>query len=239
MEVAEDEEVEMQKALAASLDCASRCSRGRMETEGEGEDEEAEMQKALAASLECASRCSRGRMEIEGEGEDEEAKMQKVLEESIPLHWNKNANMAVGAMTFPSSSSTSSSSSSSSSSSWSSLPPPPSLSERTGRKMAEVGVCVICRDEEESLADDPWTDSQCGHGNQIHGKCAKQMLNSTGKCRICNYIYGVLRGTQPANGTMSIRKRSEKLPGFESTSNGTIAIRYEFPSGVQTDEMES
>merc|ERR1712007_238941 len=41
---------------------------------------------------------------------------------------------------------------------------------------------------------------------------------------------------QPDGGKMKITKTREKLPGFESTSHGTITVSYNFENGNQSPE---
>lgn len=61
------------------------------------------------------------------------------------------------------------------------------------------------------------------HG--FHLECIKNQLASQGKCPICNKIYIVNEGTQPKNGTMTVRSHprgSLSLPGY--TRCGTIEM---------------
>ena len=52
------------------------------------------------------------------------------------------------------------------------------------------------------------------------------------KCPRCGLMYGPVRGTQPDNGTMEVRKEEWSLAGHEDC--GTITIEYDFPAGTQT-----
>lgn len=83
------------------------------------------------------------------------------------------------------------------------------------------------------------------HG--FHLECIKNQLMSQGKCPVCNKIYVINDGTQPKNGTMSVRTHGRSLPGYPRC--GTIEMyilpfsshsyddsNYHFPSGTQGPE---
>lgn len=61
------------------------------------------------------------------------------------------------------------------------------------------------------------------HG--FHLECIKNQLINQGKCPVCNKIYVINEGTQPRNGTMSVRthpRGTMSLPGY--TRCGTIEM---------------
>lgn len=62
-------------------------------------------------------------------------------------------------------------------------------------------------------------------------------LRTTGKCPVCNHIYIPHQGCQPSDGRMDV----EYLPQGECPlsgypTDGTIVIKYFFPSGIQGPE---
>ena len=70
-----------------------------------------------------------------------------------------------------------------------------------------------------------------GHG--FHSECAEDMLESSGKCAICNKYYILKDGDMP-DGTMTINIHpAGEVPLQGHETSGTIVITYSFPSGVQ------
>ena len=70
-----------------------------------------------------------------------------------------------------------------------------------------------------------------GHG--FHSECAEDMLESSGKCTVCNKRYILKDGDMP-DGTMTISiYPAGKLPLQGHEMSGTIMISYCFPSGIQ------
>ena len=62
--------------------------------------------------------------------------------------------------------------------------------------------------------------------------CIKSSFRVKQECPICRKGYGIIYGTQPANGTMRVIRDVFSLPGYYS--HGTIIIHYDIPDGVQT-----
>lgn len=97
-------------------------------------------------------------------------------------------------------------------------------------KTGEVEKCLICLD----TCIRPKTLEICNH--VFCTRCIDEYFKkSKPSCPICGTIYGKLRGTQPRDGSMTCRvKHSVYLPGYER-AEGTIVIKYMFPSGLQKD----
>ncbi|KFO83530.1 E3 ubiquitin-protein ligase DTX3L, partial [Buceros rhinoceros silvestris] len=70
---------------------------------------------------------------------------------------------------------------------------------------------------------------KCNHA--FCKSCIDQAMAYKQACPICNTVYGIMKGDQPA-GTMSTRTTPSHLPGYPSC--GTIVIRYDMRSGIQT-----
>lgn len=91
-------------------------------------------------------------------------------------------------------------------------------------KMACNEDCVICMEPFDVTNGHAHHLPDCtNHG--FHMECIKNQLMSQGKCPICNKIYVINEGTQPKNGTMSVRthpKGTMSLPGY--TRCGTIEM---------------
>ena len=95
-------------------------------------------------------------------------------------------------------------------------------------------TCLIClsemtKSENVSKIDVPG----CGH--IYHHKCIRCIEHLTPQCPICcKQINNEPQGF-PTSGSMSIHtNQSVKCSSFESTSIGTITIRYSFPGGTQS-----
>jgi hypothetical protein len=81
--------------------------------------------------------------------------------------------------------------------------------------------CVICMEPFDDTNGAAHSLPDCAnHG--FHLDCLKNQLVSQGKCPICNKIYVVNEGTQPKNGTMSVRTNGRSLPGYPRC--GTIEM---------------
>jgi hypothetical protein len=81
--------------------------------------------------------------------------------------------------------------------------------------------CVICMEPFDATNGAAHSLPDClNHG--FHLECIKNQLQSQGKCPICNKIYIVNEGTQPKNGTMSVRTNGRSLPGYPRC--GTIEM---------------
>lgn len=77
---------------------------------------------------------------------------------------------------------------------------------------------------------------ECGH--KFCHDCIDDYFAKVKKvCPICQRVYAVIDGTQPAGGTMKCKVLNMSLPGYESV--GTIEIVYSIPSGVQTSAHPS
>ena len=51
------------------------------------------------------------------------------------------------------------------------------------------------------------------------------------RCPTCKTIHGVMKGNQPAGGTMTVTRSSNDIPGYPGC--GSIVIVYVFASGTQ------
>ena len=117
--------------------------------------------------------------------------------------------------------------------------------EKKNKDKDVEGDCVICLDSltrEEGIEKQIENPSQfifqlksCSHA--FHVPCAKSIIdqNKTDAffiCPICKSASGNRVGNQP-DGQMNITKQLSKLPGFESTSTGTIVVTYFFSNGIQ------
>ncbi|XP_076456917.1 uncharacterized protein LOC143291132 [Babylonia areolata] len=92
----------------------------------------------------------------------------------------------------------------------------------------EEETCSICLD----VMTDPKKLDKCGHS--FCRECIEASFrHHKPVCPSCNTLYGMITGNQP-RGTMTARRCSQSLPGFENC--GQIIIDYEFPSGIQGSE---
>lgn len=83
--------------------------------------------------------------------------------------------------------------------------------------------CAICLDkiqEKKTLS--------CHHS--FCSQCIDTVFTVKPACPLCYTFHGVYTGTQP-EGTMTVRRDCQRLPGFENC--GTIIIVYDFPPGIQ------
>ncbi|XP_018021681.1 probable E3 ubiquitin-protein ligase DTX2 [Hyalella azteca] len=74
--------------------------------------------------------------------------------------------------------------------------------------------------------------SRCGH--VFHACCVLQLVSHDATsivCPNCKTIHGVMTGTQPPGGTMTVQTQSMHLPGYPHSK--TIVVSYNFPRGVQ------
>ncbi|KAF2363640.1 Zinc finger RING-type [Trinorchestia longiramus] len=77
--------------------------------------------------------------------------------------------------------------------------------------------------------------SLCGH--TFHTCCLLMLVpvnSSSISCPNCKTIHGVLTGTQPVGGTMTVGRVPDSLPGYPDAQ--TIIVSYSFPRGVQGPE---
>ncbi|KAL0151216.1 hypothetical protein M9458_053407 [Cirrhinus mrigala] len=90
---------------------------------------------------------------------------------------------------------------------------------------AEEEMCAICMD---SFIDKK--KMKCGH--EFCQECIRISVENRGSiCPVCKKVFGKLEGNQP-DGTMNVRRSRLSLPGYPDC--GTIEIRYDIPSGIQT-----
>uniref|UniRef100_A0A1I8JAE9 E3 ubiquitin-protein ligase n=1 Tax=Macrostomum lignano TaxID=282301 RepID=A0A1I8JAE9_9PLAT len=104
----------------------------------------------------------------------------------------------------------------------------------TGDAAEASGTCAIC--SEDFSADRPAKPFHCDSaGTQLCSECVARMNSSEsptdGKCVLCFQRFRPAVGNQPPNGTMLERVDQRNLPGYDR-SNGTIVIKYSFPSGT-------
>ena len=94
--------------------------------------------------------------------------------------------------------------------------------------------CVICLSEmkaDEKVVSFDITG--CSH--MFHEECIKNVIRkSKPSCPICRKPIDEIQGCSPS-GTMTISTSSRKCSGYESSSSGTIVIRYDMPSGIQKE----
>ncbi|XP_029994576.1 probable E3 ubiquitin-protein ligase DTX3 [Sphaeramia orbicularis] len=64
-------------------------------------------------------------------------------------------------------------------------------------------------------------------------ECIDSVFKLKPACPICYTYHGVYTGTQP-EGTMTVRRSPQSLPGYEHC--GTITIDYHFTAGIQGPE---
>lgn len=95
--------------------------------------------------------------------------------------------------------------------------------------------CPICM---EALDTDSIKLHLCTE-HFFHRACARQMLDSSGKCGLCGTFYVPKNGTQP-DGSMSVREYPPgRMPLSGHEREGTIIISYNFPSGIQGPQHPS
>lgn len=94
--------------------------------------------------------------------------------------------------------------------------------------------CVICLSEMKANEKIVGFDiTGCSH--MFHEECIKNVIRkSKPSCPICRKPINVIQGCSPS-GTMTISTTSRKCSGYESSSSGTIIIRYDMPSGIQKE----
>ena len=108
--------------------------------------------------------------------------------------------------------------------------------ESSAMEIDEVPVqCMICFDN--VTPSDPAL-AVCQH--QFHRSCIDAWFQSSGKqsCPTCGHLYGIGKGPQPPNGTMTVNYLSTPLSGFprenrHTADKPTIEIIYEIRSGTQ------
>jgi len=96
-------------------------------------------------------------------------------------------------------------------------------------KIDHENRCSICLDD----FVEPKTLDLCSH--KFCTTCIDEYFRVKPQCPCCFVIYGEIRGDQPDDGNMYIRKTRHRLPGFKETSTGTIEVYYQFPDGIQTE----
>ncbi|TKS78065.1 E3 ubiquitin-protein ligase DTX3L [Collichthys lucidus] len=90
----------------------------------------------------------------------------------------------------------------------------------------EEESCPICM---ETIINTEKETLPCKHS--FCKNCLKQAFGYKPVCPTCGKLYGVLTGTQPDGGKMTVTKSSSSLPGYEKY--GTLTIRYYIPNGIQ------
>lgn len=85
--------------------------------------------------------------------------------------------------------------------------------------------CVICLCE----MTDPVQLNRCKHTFCL--ECITGFFQTKPSCPVCGYVYGMIYGDQPDDGTASIYIDHTSLPGYEGDQ--TYVIIYEFPKGKQ------
>lgn len=83
--------------------------------------------------------------------------------------------------------------------------------------------CAICLDKIQEKKVLKCLHSFCS-------ACIDSVFKFKPACPICNTYHGVYTGNQP-NGTMTVMRGWQRLPGFENC--GSIVIQYSFPAGIQ------
>jgi hypothetical protein len=85
--------------------------------------------------------------------------------------------------------------------------------------------CVICMEPFDDVNGVAHSLPDClNHG--FHLECIKNQLMSQGKCPICNKMYIINEGTQPRNGTMSVRTQGRSLPGYPRCGTIEMFVYY-------------
>lgn len=87
-------------------------------------------------------------------------------------------------------------------------------------------TCPICL---ENINVTKKTTLECKHS--FCTDCLKRAFDHKLVCPTCGKVYGVLTGTQPKGGKMTISKSESSLPGYEQY--GIIIIHYSIPKGIQ------
>ncbi|XP_010744045.2 E3 ubiquitin-protein ligase DTX3L isoform X1 [Larimichthys crocea] len=93
----------------------------------------------------------------------------------------------------------------------------------------EEESCPICM---ETIVNTEKETLLCKHS--FCRNCLKQAFGYKPVCPTCGKLYGVLTGTQPDGGKMTVTKSSSSLPGYEKY--GTLTIHYYIPNGIQKEE---
>ncbi|XP_071776012.1 putative E3 ubiquitin-protein ligase DTX3 [Centroberyx gerrardi] len=94
------------------------------------------------------------------------------------------------------------------------------------RRASDMDNCAICLDRIQDKKT-----LKCHHS--FCTECIDSVFKFKPACPICNTYHGIYIGTQP-EGTMTVTRRWQSLPGFEHCQ--TIVIEYRFPSGIQGPE---
>lgn len=96
----------------------------------------------------------------------------------------------------------------------------------TNRREHKDETCPICL---ENINVTKKKTLECKHS--FCTDCLKRAFDHKPVCPTCGKVYGVLTGTQPNGGKMTISKSKSSLPGYDQY--GTILIHYSIPSGIQ------
>eukprot|EP00043_Microstomoeca_roanoka_P012026 m.115413 g.115413 ORF g.115413 m.115413 type:complete len:515 (+) comp15368_c0_seq1:42-1586(+) len=100
-------------------------------------------------------------------------------------------------------------------------------------------ICSVCYcelDDEDAGPDGVVMTKTCRH--RFHKDCIFRALSFSTRCPVCCFELAPFVGPQP-EGTMSVKIVPNLIcSGFETTSNSTIRIDYEFPSGIQDSRHE-
>lgn len=93
-------------------------------------------------------------------------------------------------------------------------------------KQEEEENCVICMDKITNMKK----LEKCGH--KFCTDCIDQYFNTAKQtCPTCGTVYGITKGTQPANAMMNVTISTVHLPGYQNIN--TIVIEYDVPNGIQ------
>lgn len=94
--------------------------------------------------------------------------------------------------------------------------------------------CVICMEPFDDVNGLAYSLPDClNHG--FHLECIKNQLMSQGKCPICNKIYIINEGTQPRNGTMTVRTHGRSLPGYPRCGTIEMFVTYLSSGSLSTE----
>lgn len=96
----------------------------------------------------------------------------------------------------------------------------------TNSRNNEDESCPICF---ENIAVTKKKTLECKHS--FCRDCLKQAFDHKPICPTCGRLYGVLTGTQPKGGKMTVFRSESPLPGYDRY--GTIIINYVICSGIQ------
>ncbi|KAG8011632.1 E3 ubiquitin-protein ligase DTX3L [Nibea albiflora] len=89
----------------------------------------------------------------------------------------------------------------------------------------EEESCPICM---ETIVNTEKKTLLCKHS--FCRSCLKKAFDYKPVCPTCGKLYGVLTGTQPDGGKMTVTKSSSSLPGYEKY--GTLTIHYYVPDSL-------